>query len=424
MISDEEIGFFARNGYLQKRRLVDPEYCRALVDLTWQRLPAHWSRNEPSTWKGIVEDTCHTGDVNERRGHLRFQRGNVMTSDVVQEAFGIDGKVGQLAYSLLGHPLAPMRTRGLYVIAPLEKTDDINPITNPHIEAHASQLIALCYLEKVEPQGGGLLVWPGSHRELYPSMGSKLEHVRTAEHDQIFAAWRKKAPIELHGEQGDVVIIHHRLMHAPNLNKTNRLRLGFLCDYERRDAASLCGQKPGDIWEDWPAIAALPRTMTDSPCDFQLSPIPDGPRLPQHHAQHHGASTVRSAAAVFARARQPGAIWLTISDSNKLGSSNKLDPLGSRVDSLSLGVSVNGKEIASQSEYDFVASVELASEDNRIEITGIDRPLWLRLLKIETPFANNKILHLQNLNPGQGVTTIRFEQPTLADPKMTEQPEM
>lgn len=87
-------------------------------------------------------------------------------------------------------------------------------------------------------------------------------------------------------------------------------------------------------------------------------------------------------------------------------------------------MSVNGKEIASQSEYDFVASVELASEDNRIEITGIDRPLWLRLLKIETPFANNKILHLQNLNPGQGVTTIRFEQPTLADPKMTEQPEM
>lgn len=164
------------------------------------------------------------------------------------------------------------------------------------------------------PGGGGLHVWPGSHREIYPNMGSKLEHVTTPEYEEIFNRWVRLQPLELHGERGDVVIIHHRLL---------------LCDYQRSDCKTLIAQRPSpDVWEDWPAIAALPAHLRDAPSDYTLSPLPDDQLVPAswsakdrlsgaNSSTGDPSSIRKSDASILARGRQVGDVWIALSDDPK-----------------------------------------------------------------------------------------------------------
>jgi ectoine hydroxylase-related dioxygenase (phytanoyl-CoA dioxygenase family) len=131
--------------------------------------------------------------------------------------------------------------RGLYPIFPVPDCAAYHPFQKAHTEAHPSQLITVSYLRDVEPGGGGLLIWPGSHRAIYPRMASKLEYIEADGYRGAFEEWTMKQPLELAGRSGDVIIIHHRLLHAPSVNRGNRVRFGFLCDYRSTDYRRLCG---------------------------------------------------------------------------------------------------------------------------------------------------------------------------------------
>src|SRR5262245_6927832 len=67
MLMQDQIAFFARNGFLHVSGLVPPDVCDALIDLTWERLPSQWSRLDSATWTGAVVDSCHAGDLRQRR---------------------------------------------------------------------------------------------------------------------------------------------------------------------------------------------------------------------------------------------------------------------------------------------------------------------------------------------------------------------
>ena len=183
MLSEAQLGFFARNGFLHVPRWIDPDTCRQMVDHTWRRLPPGWRRDDASTWTGSVGDSCHIAGLEARLGLLKFQGGDLLQNPSIDGAFASNARGGELADALLGHPLGRFRVRGLYCIAPMPASSSHRG--EPHIEAHPSQLIALCYLEDVAPRGGGLHVWPGSHRELYPALGSKLEHVTTLAYEMV-----------------------------------------------------------------------------------------------------------------------------------------------------------------------------------------------------------------------------------------------
>lgn len=128
------------------------------------------------------------------------QGGNrILQNPLIDGAFASNARGGELAGALLGHSLGGFRVRGLYCIAPMPESRSSRG--EPHIEAHPSQLIALCYLEDVAPRGGGLHVWPGSHRELYPALGSKLEHVSTPAYETAFARSVGLEPIEVPGRR-------------------------------------------------------------------------------------------------------------------------------------------------------------------------------------------------------------------------------
>jgi hypothetical protein len=421
LLTAEQLGFFARNGFLHVPRLIDEDTCRRLVDLTWTRFPAEWKRDDPSTWYGTAADSCHVADLRVRRGLFQFQRGDLYENAVIERAFAAQAAAGQLARELIGHPLAKMRVRGLYCIVPLAESVRYKTPVKPHIEAHAAQLIALCYLEDVAEGAGGLSVWPGSHREVYPAMGSKLEHVPTPAYDQMFSRWAGLQPIEIPGQRGDIVIIHHRLLHAPSLNRGKRMRYGFLCDYQRDDFRSLSTAKPGaNMWEDWPAIEALRPAVRDGaplrelrPVEGQADVVPlhsASYRMSLAHALDTDPSSVRKAdASVLARSRREGDIWLALSDEACTADDTELLPRGSDLAHYGVRVRVDGKPVASVCRYDIIARLQVHPGEHLIELEGLPRPAWLRVLRLKLPFIRTEFLARYAAQPGKAA--IRFHVP-------------
>jgi hypothetical protein len=417
LLSESQLGFFARNGFLHVPQLIDADTCRKLVDHTWTRFPPEWDRDDPATWHGSAPDSCHVAEVRVRRGLFQFQRGDLLDNPVIEGAFGASALGGEMARELIGHPLAKMRVRGLYCIVPLAQGVHYRGAVKPHIESHAAQLIALCYLEDVGEGGGGLSVWPGSHREVYPVMGSKLEHVPTPAYDRVFEKWAGLQPIEIPGRRGDIVIIHHRLLHAPSLNRAGRMRYGFLCDYQREDFRTLSTAPPGaDLWEDWPAIARLRASLRDGAPLVQLRPrenavasdaVPlhsSNYRLSVAHAADTDPSSVRKAdASVLARSRREGDLWVALSDEARTADDRELFPRGSELVSRGVQVRIDGQPVESVCRFDIISRLDLAPGKHRIEVRGLDRPAWLRVLKIRLPFIRTEFLARQALQPGAAV---------------------
>lgn len=420
MLSAQQLSFFARNGFIQIPQLITADICTDLVSQTWSRLPESWKQDQPDTWSGVITDSCHSGDLKVRRGLLQFQKSaNWGINDTILRGFGLDALCGQVAQQLIGAKLQKMHLRGLYCIAPLAQDIQYKKPIRPHIEAHPSQLIALCYLDDVSPNGGGLSVWPGSHREIYPCMGSKLEHVASDEYDSVFTKWASLAPVELPGARGDVVIIHHRLLHAPSLNRSSRIRFGFLCDYMRHDAKALCAERPTQsMWEDWPAIERLPAEFKDAPSDYPLIPLEVAPDIvPLHsrqyqlsvsHAVDADASTIRKAdASALERSRREGDVWVLLSDNPQSANDWKLFPRGSSWSSSCMKLRINGQLVVSACEFDHISRFESGSGRHTIEISDLDRNAWIRVLRTRLPFASSEFVMQSELLPGRSV--LHFE---------------
>jgi Phytanoyl-CoA dioxygenase (PhyH) len=430
MLTEAQLGFFARNGFLHVPRWIDADTCSQMVDHTWTRLPAGWRRDDASTWTGAVADSCHIAGLKARLGLLKFQGGDLVQNPLIEGAFASGAKGGELAHALLGHPLGSFRVRGLYCIAPLPASN--SPRGEPHIEAHPSQLIALCYLEDVAPNGGGLHVWPGSHRELYPTLGSKLEHVATPAYEAAFTRWAALEPLEVPGRKGDIVIIHHRLLHAPSVNRSDKLRYGFLCDYSRDDFRRLCAEVPGALWEDWPAMAALPPALRDGPPDYPLAPqAPSGgpkvrkvsfqdavsrfirrwsSRHPHAHRTDADPSRLqKEVASVLERKRRPGDVWLALSDSPRSINCLKLYPRGSDLTSEGVRVRVDGRPVPSVCKHDIIAHLEAKPGEHVVEIEGLRRSAWLRVFAVKLPFIDSDFLVRQQVSPGATRLSFRFD---------------
>ncbi|MEO5671613.1 MAG: phytanoyl-CoA dioxygenase family protein [Ramlibacter sp.] len=421
-LGEAQLGFFARNGFLHVPGLIGEDTCRKLVDHTWTRMPPQWVRNDSSSWAGALPDSCHIADLKVRRGLLQFQKGDLLGNATIEGAFSSTAIGGELGRALIGHPLANMRVRGLYCIVPLD--DSITypgAIAKPHIESHPAQLIALCYLDEVARGGGGLHVWPGSHRDIYPAMGSRLEHVATPRYDTVFAKWARLEPLELPGHRGDIVIIHHRLLHAPSVNRTRNIRYGFLCDYQRDDFRDLCAMPPGlDLWEDWPAIAKLPPQARNGPSDFRLrdqggwvDKVPlhaKGYRLSVAHTADTDPSSVRKAdASALARSRREGETWLALSDDPGTAKDTELFPRGSDLGAAGVSVRVDGSPLRSLCQYDIIARLDSSPGDHVIEVEGLQRVAWLRILMIRLPFIRTEFLLKSELRPGRN--RLRFTVP-------------
>lgn len=127
-----DLDFFAKNGYLMKRKLIDPESLRGCVDQFWHGAPASIRRDDPSSWIDVDKHSdweTKTPEGFERvldnRGYRGIRqpgwtRHGLGTEPAFLAATAHHPSAFRVVEALIGGPIAlPQRNRGIYAIFPV-----------------------------------------------------------------------------------------------------------------------------------------------------------------------------------------------------------------------------------------------------------------------------------------------------------------
>ena len=293
MLTTEQIVFFKENGYLILKGILDPGLCAQARDRMWASLPADCPirRDDPGTHIGPFEGNLSQDDSLHIRQGYKWQLREPGT-----EQFMIDlmygGRLTRAAEDLLGHgtlqsprvggkpmgsegpawpggPVDPAineGVRGIYFTLPYGARDREADFC--HTDGHPFNLSAVGLIDEVLPDGGGFKIWPGSHRRLYPTFQMQYdqpripyyEHlpsykglIQSPEYEQeIKAVLADTRPVDCWGDEGDVVLWHHRLAHMAGHNYSHQIRQAVLCDFSRTDLDTCRMDPPQEnMWRDW-----------------------------------------------------------------------------------------------------------------------------------------------------------------------------
>lgn len=277
MLSKADIEHFALHGYVVMRQAIDPQLLRKAADLVWRNAPTHFSKDDPSTWRDAVIDCRGELSISERFGlvKLRNEIGqNAELLDITISNPTLQAFVSQL---LGADNIGPwIRPRGIYPIFPTPEHAGVE--VNAHIDftpAHFVMTIGV-YVDEVPQGGGGLNVWPGSHRGLHyltRTTGCEMSDIATPDFLAAFSAWNRTAPTTICGQAGDVILFHHRLAHAPSINVTpGHVRLAAYFNVYTKDPKP---RTPGSLWEQWEGVRSLRSTAAKESDRFVQPPPPE-----------------------------------------------------------------------------------------------------------------------------------------------------
>ena len=246
ILTTADCAFFKKNGYLVKRKLIDPSELQICVEKFWACAPADIKRDDTSSW---VDPERHASWATsavpgfERREHNRS--GYRWTAHVL----GTDPKflaatahhpnALQVVEGLIGGPVkVPGRNRGIYAIFPVSERGPLGP----HVDSHTFQCQMVTYLGPIGPDGGGFTMWPGSHRQVYYAQDQALNWTPNDDFPRVMAHMRATVqPVQLTGDIGDCVFTHHRVIHSAGSNCGGTIRMGVFSDYEKaRPPAPIC----------------------------------------------------------------------------------------------------------------------------------------------------------------------------------------
>lgn len=123
---------------------------------------------------------------------------------------------------------------------------------------HPFMVAATAYVFDVEPQGGGTIVWPGSHRLAWEYFRAHPEHIdgsfRSAfkESGQGWDVFHRGIePVEFTGQAGDTIVWHSLLSHDGSPNTRARPRYGFFARVPHREQEAIKHEVPADLWRYW-----------------------------------------------------------------------------------------------------------------------------------------------------------------------------
>lgn len=286
-LTQAQVLFFVEHGYLILPGFMDATLCAAARDVLWRgNRSCRLDRADPSTWVGPFAPADETSDpaqlfVNGRRG-FRWHYGECGGEPAVMDA--LPRAVLPLVEQLLGagqtaRPAAspavpeqgervwmPKWSRGIYCTLP--GAPHRQPGTNGvHTDSHPLHIGAVGYIDDCAPGGGAYSVWPGSHREFFPTFeyqysqrrpegrwsGQWNERLGSPEYIATLKCVKSRAPVECCGPTGTVVLWHGRLGHeaAPNF-RGSRIRQAILYDFSREDMQAMDSKPPSaSMWRDW-----------------------------------------------------------------------------------------------------------------------------------------------------------------------------
>lgn len=259
-LSDEEMLFFKREGYLIKRGVLQPDLMARARDRLWDGAPPSLKRDEPDTWVGAFLKEDENEDQGNRRGGFRWNFREPGGENWMVELLATDPNVWGMAEQFLGEGKVgtPERIRGIYCTLPYGDAPE-RP-TTCHVDAHPFHLGVVGYIDHVPAGGGGFTVWPRSHRRFYYDFHSqyKKEPIE-GKHEESVAYINQQFPyVECHGDAGDIVFWHHRMGHAAGHNRSKQIRQAVLYDFRKKDLEQTMEEPPcEDMWRDWDGIQAL-----------------------------------------------------------------------------------------------------------------------------------------------------------------------
>lgn len=304
-LTPQEIASFVRDGYLIKRRVLDPALCAQARDVLWahNEAPHKLRRGDPSTYFGPWDYKDEQRDGDNVRKHYRWHLHKVGNDQLFVDLVG--GATHKYAEQLLGvgECTPPRGSGGIYCTLPRRKAggDCRRPYLAHPLQAHVDasldapqRLNAVGYIDDVPPGSGAFGVWGGSHRRVWNLLldshtaaqqpgRDDLRGVAAGSYCVALDAELERLvadtpPTDCWGFAGDVVLYHARLVHVPMFNYGTTIRQAVISGFAKNDAAlppddsaaRLAHVEHGDLWEDWApqvrgiAAATLPATATVS----------------------------------------------------------------------------------------------------------------------------------------------------------------
>jgi hypothetical protein len=275
MLNEQQKASFVANGYCTAQIDLDPQWANWAINLTWSQIDSHFDPGDPSTWTGEIEDDCRSATLAKRRGRLKFKNNVFRHPKLVQMMYG-EGQVMAACRDLIGEwCVGRHATRGLYPIFPTPRSGEA---IIGGMDAHPFQLNAILYLDDVSEDGGAFSVWAGSHYIMAKAFAGRASYTLLDNVETLRLAAETSCPrVTLPGPRGTLVLWHHRLLHTPTTNRSEKIRYALLADYHRDDWLDRIElPHTDDFWEDWPLspLAASLSAEKDAAREISREPLP------------------------------------------------------------------------------------------------------------------------------------------------------
>lgn len=255
MLTDDEIRKFKREGYLIKRGAIDQDFCARARERLWDDPPPSIKKDDPESWIGPIKPEEESEDPDNFKKGYRWQYRKVGNEDWMVDGLPRHTYVQSVINQLLGEGkfTQPERVRGIYCTLP--HGDVPRQPRSMHIDAGQATIGVVCYVDRVEPDGGGFALWPGSHRKFYFTSRSRYRREYTDDFEAIKQEYDETwetSSVQTYGDPGDIVFWHRRMAHMASPNYTNNIRKAVLTDFSWKNVEELAKLPPGkDMWEDW-----------------------------------------------------------------------------------------------------------------------------------------------------------------------------
>jgi len=258
---------FARNGFLVREDLIDPELIRDGLDAVVDAVDVDLGNPEELVGAGY-EVAIEGAD-------------DAAFTTIAESLF-------PAAEALVGDgSLAPPGS-GMQIALNFPDADADAPVHGPksvdgHLDGYAAfdqdpevttfALGATVYLDDVPPRAGGFTVWPGSHRtaaayfadHALEAVGGKPNNAQLPAIGEEPGEWDydqrlhdQSDPYEVAGDAGTVVFWHGLLTHNAGINTGETARPAAITRFSRANEAEIRREAAGGLFSHWPAMAGVP----------------------------------------------------------------------------------------------------------------------------------------------------------------------
>jgi hypothetical protein len=440
MLTKQDRASLRKDGYVVLPGRIDANACGSMIDRIWDLMPDRFDRRDPRTWYGRIEDCCNNLPIYQRKGLVRFKdkygfaRDNVFGPGVVDNPL-----FRSLFRSALDRPLYETRVRGLHPNFPMPKWVSLNEASgnrlNPqisrphrswlkiprppqfpifgHLDVHPIELGAMIYLDDVPEGGGGLAVWPGSHRLFRHAFDAAYEFLPTPFYKRCLNLLQRYRPVTLDGRRGDVILFDNRLMHANTMNTSDTVRYAVLVDlfsddWRERDITDLAGERDRERRLELAKTKViddvdLVREVTDALCvDPVASFWMDRPRLRRwaHTIEQDPIGAPRRGISRKIRSRADGDFWLVVSQGREHRHSYKLDAYGEKAGGR-YSACVNGLTVGRSDQGVLVERIAPAVGVNTLRLSGrFQADHYVRIIKTLSPLSASPVLLEKKIEAG------------------------